>query len=166
MHYTSNGIHLRRSARSRVGFSVIFRQTSSRRSERINCTSAPTLSLQSTVHTLKSFESRPSSERCKRNIASSAVSPYRRIVSPSFYCVSRRTGGRMEWLTCTGSSLSLHQSSYRGVSPDSSFCPSHMVGIFIAHLCRNSNCSLESGPLLRCVPSSYKSAKITYRNVP
>ena len=160
MHHTSNGIHLRRSPHLPVGFSVIFRQTSSRRSERINCTSAPTLSLQSTVHTLKSFESRPSLERCKRNIASSAVSPYRRIVSPSFYCVSRRTGGWMEWLTCTGSSLSLHQSSYRGVSPDSNFCPSHIVGILIAHLCLKSNCSLESGPFLGFKPSNYRSAKI------
>jgi hypothetical protein len=154
-HVSSNGIHLRRVPHSRrEAADCILRLTSSCRSDRISWSSADSRSHDGS-HTFRALESRPRSRPCRSRIAASASFPDRRIVSSVSYRVSPILDAYPHGLTTTGSSLSLHHSSYLGVRPVSHFRPSHIVGTFIAHLCRNSNLSFVSGPFRSSEASNF-----------
>jgi hypothetical protein len=106
-------------------------------------------------HTFRSLESRPKSRLCRSRIAARAAFPDRRIVSSASCRVRLVRDADHQGLTSTGSPLSLHHSSYLGVRPVSHLRPSHIVGTFIAHLCRNSNLSLVSGPFRSSETSNF-----------
>jgi hypothetical protein len=154
-HVSSNGIHLRRvrHLRGEVADSIL-RLTSSCRSDRISWSSADSRSYDAS-HAFASLESRPRSRLCRSRIAASASFPDRRIASSASCQVSLMRDTDHGRLTSTASSLSLHHSSYLGVSPVSHFRPSHIVGTFIAHLCRNSNLSFVSGPFRSSEASNF-----------